>query len=210
MLEIAKCLTLVVTRKVEQIGSWFQSDLEQPLVGGVGGWGGQAIKWGHQFEIEPEDLDIERLRTIVANYFLLPVSDRKRLRIIIDRLNSAKSNDELTDRVIDLGISLEALLFNPNDPHSEIGFKFRMRGSVLATDDLRERKEIFSLLDRIYTHRSAAAHGTIFKPQSVSGIRKDLDAGTELASRLIQRVLALGCIPQNWNGLILGWDQFKS
>lgn len=209
MLEIARCLTLISPRKVEHIGSWFQCDHELPIVGGAGGWGGQEIRWSHQFLIEPEDLDIDRLRTIVRGYFSLPKSDRERLKIIIGRLNSAKSNDDLTDRAIDLGICLEALLFNPKDSHSEISFKFKMRGSVLMSDDTALRKETFSLLDRIYTYRSTAAHGAVFKPQSSGEVSKDLDAGAELASKLIQRVLILGRIPQSWNGLILGWEQFS-
>jgi hypothetical protein len=45
MLEIARCLTLVIPRPVEHIGSWYQADIDHPLVGGgVGGWGGQPIR----------------------------------------------------------------------------------------------------------------------------------------------------------------------
>jgi hypothetical protein len=208
MIEIARCMTLISSRKIEQIGSWFQTDLELPLVGGVSGWGGQAINWQHQFAIEPEDLDVGRIRAIISGYFSLPASDRRRLRIVLDRLNAAKSNGPLEDRAIDLGISLEALLFNPDEKQPELTFKFKMRGSFLSADEPADRRQAFSLLDRIYSHRSRAAHGGSFDTEKVPRVRRDIEEGAQLASTLIQRVLALGQIPENWNGLILGWAKF--
>ena len=124
-----------------------------------------------------------------------------------DRLNAAKSPQPFEDRAVDLGVSLEALLFNPKDPSTtEISLKFRMRGAVLAADDPKERKSVFKLLDRLYALRSTAAHGGRFDPTDAS-VEADLTEGISLASRLIKRVLLLRKIPENWNGLILGWEK---
>jgi hypothetical protein len=57
----------------------------------------------------------------------------------------------------------------------------------------------------VYELRSAAAHGGLFDPTD-SSVETDLTEGISLASRLIQRVLLLRKIPENWNGLILGWE----
>jgi hypothetical protein len=57
----------------------------------------------------------------------------------------------------------------------------------------------------LYELRSRAAHGGIFDPADAS-VEADLTEGISLASRLIQRVLLLRRIPENWNGLILGWE----
>jgi Apea-like HEPN len=206
MLDIVRCLTLIAPRPVQQIGSWFQTEQSHPLAGGVGGWGGQAISWGHQFEVEPEEVDADHIRTLVDGFFALPDGARHRLRIVLDRLNAAKAPQTAEDRAVDLGVSLEALLFNPNDVPAEISLKFRMRGSVLATDDPMERKSVFKLLDRLYSLRSTAAHGGIFDPADTS-VETNLTDGIALAGRLIQRVLILRRIPENWNGLILGWEK---
>jgi hypothetical protein len=207
MLDIARCLTLIAPRTVQQIGSWFQTDQIHPLVGGIGGWGGQAITWGHQFEVEQEEINPAQVRTLVDGYFALPLGAQQRLRIVLDRLNASKSPQPLEGRAVDLGVSLEALLFNPKDPSTtEISLKFRMRGAVLAADDPKERKSVFRLLDRLYALRSTAAHGGSFDPTDAS-VEADLTEGISLASRLIQRVLVLRRIPENWNGLILGWEK---
>lgn len=206
MLDIARCLTLIAPRAIQQIGSWFQIEQSHPLVGGVGGWGGQAITWGQQFSVEPEDIDPAQVRTLVDGYFALPAKDRQRLRIVLDRLNAAKLPRTAEDRAVDLGVSLEALLFNPGDVPAEISLKFKMRGTVLATDDPDERRGVFRLLDRLYTLRSTAAHGAVFDPADES-VEADLREGASLASRLTRRVLVLRRIPENWNGLILGWDK---
>jgi hypothetical protein len=81
-----------------------------------------------------------------------------------------------------------------------------LRGAVLATNDPIERKTVFKLLNRLYELRSAAAHGRVFEPTDVS-VEADLTEGILLATRLIQRVLNLRKIPENWNGLILGWEK---
>jgi hypothetical protein len=209
MLDIARCLTLVVPRAVSEIGSWFQTEADHPLVGGVpGGYATQAITREHQVEVEPEDIESAHVRALVAGYFALPQRDQHRLRLVLDRLNAAKRiQSTREDRAVDLGVSLEALLFNPEgESQTEISFKFKMRGAVLAADDPQERKAVFKLLDRLYTLRSAAAHGGAFDPSDRS-ITTDLTEAVALASRMIQRALILGGIPQNWNGLILGWEK---
>jgi hypothetical protein len=206
MLDIARCLTLTTSRPVQQIGSWYQTEQNHPLVAGVGGWGGQAISWGHQFEVEQEEMDETHVRTLLDGYFALPRGTQQRLHIILERLNAAKLPQASEDRAIDLGVSLEALLFNPNDPSTtEISLKFRLRGSVLATDNPQERRAVLRLLNRLYELRSRAAHGGIFDPADAS-VEADLTEGISLAVRLIQRVLLLRRIPENWNGLILGWE----
>jgi hypothetical protein len=207
MLDVARCLTLLAPRPVQQIGSWFQTDQSHPLVGSVDGWGGQAISWGHQFEVEQEDMNPTQVRTLIDGYFALPRGAQQRLRIVLERLNAAKLPQPSEDRAVDLGVSLEALLFNPKDRSTtEISLKFRLRGSVLATNDPIERKAVFELLNRLYELRSAAAHGGVFDPTDAS-VEADLTEGISLASRLIQRVLVLRKIPENWNGLILGWEK---
>jgi hypothetical protein len=207
MLDIARCLTLTAPRPVQQIGSWFQTEQSHPLVGGVGGWGGQAITWGYQFEVEREYIDATQVRTLVDGYFALPRRAQQKLRIVLDRLNAAKHLPRtLEDRAIDLGVSLEALLFRSDDGKAEISLKFRMRGSVLSSDDPEERRVAFRLLNRLYELRSTGAHGGVFPPADLPSVRADLEEGISLATRLIKRVLTLREIPENWNGLILGWE----
>ncbi|WP_350277643.1 hypothetical protein [Kribbella sp. HUAS MG21] len=214
MSDIVSCLALLADRALAIIASWSQSDVTRFLVGGVGSWGSQATAWENLFEIERHPVDQELARTVVSNFFKLSDGDRQRMRAILGRLNSAKaSHRSQEDRAIDLGIALEALLFNPNDTPSEISFKFRVRGSVLASNDPVKRKQAFEILNRIYSLRSKAAHGVTFR-----GDRRNrrspgyalLDEDLELAETLIRRVLEIGHIPQDWNGHILGWSELPS
>jgi hypothetical protein len=211
MVDIARCLTLVVPRPVEEIAHWSQPvEQDHPLIAGVGGWGGQEIRWNHQFLIEPEEIDPAQVRPLVDGYFALGRQDQSRLRIAFDRLSAAKREQvSLENRAVDLGVSLEALLFNPNDVPSEISFKFKMRGAVLASELPDDRKAAFKLLDRIYALRSAAAHGAVFEEddETRASVGGDLRTGIVLADQLIQRVLILRKLPGNWNALILGWDR---
>lgn len=214
MSDIASCLALLADRAVAIIASWCQSDVARFLVGGVGGWGSQVAAWENLFELERHPVDQALARTVVANFFRLSDGDRQRMRAILGRLNSAKaSHRSEEDRAIDLGIALEALLFNPNDTPSEISFKFRVRGSVLASNDPAKRKEAYKILNRIYSLRSKAAHGVMLRGDrrtKRSPASTLLDEDLELAETLIRRVLEIGRIPQDWNGYILGWSQLPS
>ena len=172
--------------------------------GGVGGWGGQPIRSGHQIRVDPEDIDAGDLKSIIEAYFRLGTGARRRLRLVLDRLNAAKLPRRLEDRAVDLGVSIEALLFSRKDA-AEISMKFKMRGTVLATADVTRRKAIFDLLDEIYSMRSTSAHGETLEG-AVSLLNQRLEEGIALATQLIRNVLALGRIPENWNALILGWD----
>ena len=194
MLEVARCLTLAVPRPVEHIGSWYQADIDHPLVGGgVGGWGGQPIRSGHQVRVDPEDIDADDLKSIIDAYFRLGTGGRRRLRLVLDRLNAAKLPRRLEDRAVDLGVSIEALLFSGKDA-AEISMKFKMRGTILATADVTRRKAVFNLLDDIYTMRSISAHGETLQGD-VSSLNQRLEDGIALAAQLIQNALALGRIP---------------
>lgn len=203
MLDIARCLTLATPHSVRHIGSWFHGPEAHPLFPHVAAWDGQAVTWGDQFEVSPEDLDAEALRALVDGYIRL--SKRDRLRIVLDRLNAAKSRQSLEDRAVDLGVALEALLFNSGDAPTEISLKLKLRGAVLASSDPDERKQAFRLLDRLYTLRSTAAHGGTFDRED-SVIGRDLRDGLLLATELVRRVLRMRRLPESWNGLILGWE----
>ncbi|HTT92433.1 MAG TPA: hypothetical protein VMF65_22970 [Acidimicrobiales bacterium] len=63
---------------------------------------------------------------------------------------------------MDLTIALEVLLVNPTQPTTEIRFKFKVRGSLLASSVPHEHKSVTQLLERLYSLRSKAAHGSVF------------------------------------------------
>lgn len=203
MLDTARCLLLVVPRPVRHIATWYQAAEDHPLVPGAGGWGGQAVVWGDQFDVPTEDLDANRLRTLVDG--LLTLRKSSRVRIALDRLNRARERPTREERAIELGIALEALLFH--EQVTEIAFKFRLRGAYLASNDPEDRREAFETLGRLYTHRSRAAHGSTFKSKDRGKIDLDIARGMDLAAKLVERVLTLRHLPEEWDGLLLGWEQ---
>lgn len=207
VLDIARCLTVVCSRQVSHLATWYQTDYLADVLPEFVAGGGQLISWGHQFAIEPEAVDEELASEVIRGFFRLDEKVRQRLRVVMDRLNAAKIEAATPEsRAIDLGIALEALLFNPKDPSSEISSKFKLRGALLASDVPEERKKVSKLLDNVYRLRSIAAHGGSFQEDDPA-VYEALLLGTELACTLLVRVLRIGRIPENWNGLILGWDR---
>ncbi|MET8834570.1 hypothetical protein ABZV78_11720 [Micromonospora sp. NPDC004540] len=205
--DVVRCLTLVSSRQVSHIATWYQTDHLADALPAVAGWGGQLITWAHQFEVEPEEIDETLAKLVVHGFFAMHERDQRRIRVVLDRLNAARIESASPEsRAIDLGIAIEALLFNPKDPAGEINYKFKARGSVLASSNPEERRNVAKLLDRIYNLRSIAAHGGSFD-EGDGSVRATLVAGIELAGSLIVRVIKIGKIPESWNGLILGWER---
>lgn len=134
-------------------------------------------------------------------YFALDETVRtKYLRIPLDRLNRAGRERDPTDRAIDLGIALEALLLH-EQKEGELSFRLAMRGAWLVGSSAKQREQAFNLLRSLYNLRSTAVHSGEFstKPNA----RNDLRDGLSLCQRLIEIMIDKKCVV-NWNSLVLG------
>jgi hypothetical protein len=115
-------------------------------------------------------------------------------------MNGATS---LTDRSIDLGIALEALLLQDlgKQDRGEVRFRLSLRGAWLGGKDGKERAEIQRALKAMYDLRSGAVHSGVVE-QSETNL-ETIRVGTALCRRLIRKTIEAGC-HIDWNAVVLG------
>ncbi len=129
---------------------------------------GQILKLLYVFDLEQDFLPAK-----IKPYRILPnvTSDEiqnlisvtreiirkdKTLQTTFRRFCSAFRKLNWEDRLIDLTIALESLI----PTRTEISFQFAFFLSLMITDDVEERKNIFSKLSDLYTARSGIVHGS--------------------------------------------------
>jgi len=87
------------------------------------------------------------------------------LQVPIRRLRMAGTRAEKEDALVDYVVGLEALL-GTDDEKTEIGYRFRIRGSVLLAKRRKDRQVHIRRLRELYDLRSRIVHGrTVSKDQ---------------------------------------------
>ena len=79
------------------------------------------------------------------------------LQIPIDRWIKSKTSINPVDKIIDLGIALEAI-YLPKNKTDQLSLSLRLRASWHLGKNKSERKELIDEFDAIYTLRSKAVH----------------------------------------------------
>jgi hypothetical protein len=178
---------------------------DSPLVGGVGGWGGFTIYWPFQIEQQPETLDADSVAAKVRAYLNLPRKTRAGLQIALERLRAAQIHSWYHERVMDLGIALEATLFGGDESYTgEITYRLTVRGTVLRNGDPQERQETANLLKSLYRIRSRVAHGGR-SPHDDQREEALINSGMTLCAELIESIIDHGDRP-DWDALVMGWN----
>ena len=85
-------------------------------------------------------------------------ADHHYLQVRIRRLRSAGTRAETEDALVDYVVGLEALL-GKQEERTELGYRFRVRGSVLLARARINRKEYLGLLRDLYDLRSKIVKG---------------------------------------------------
>jgi hypothetical protein len=149
------------------------------------------------------EIDADAAQALAKDYFSIDPSIRSKvLRVPLDRLNKAFSERDFTDRVIDLGIGLEALLLhNLGKDRGELSFRFSLHGAWLLGATGAERTEIHKMLRSMYQLRSQAVHvGEIDFNQENSAV---FGKSIELCQRLIRAMIERMC-KVDWSQLVMG------
>lgn len=82
---------------------------------------------------------------------------RERLQIPIERWKTSKTSKRDVDRMIDLGIALEAL-YVPDSGEGEIRFKLAVRAAWCLGKDKEDRDDLLKKFKQIYDARSKSVH----------------------------------------------------
>ena len=148
---------------------------------------------------------IKRRYKALVNFDL---DTREKLQIAIDRWIKSKTEDNLVDKVIDLGIAFESL-YLPSDSVDQLAFQFCLRASWHLGKDKADREKLIDEFKAIYTLRSKAVHNG--KLPKKNKIRKGESVPTsELIPRAqglcrdsIKKILEGRKFP-DWGSLVLG------
>ena len=137
---------------------------------------------------------------------------REKLRIAIDRWIKSKASGSYVDRMIDLGIALEALYVTSKD---EIGKQLRDRASWYLGQNKKCRNVLKKEFREIYRWRSSVVHtGKLPKkeinknkkrPFTHEEVKQFIENAQDRCRDSILKILEDGEFP-DWNDLILGGE----
>ena len=129
-----------------------------------------------------------------------------RLQIPIDRWIKSKTSQTPEDKIIDLGIALEALYLSETDYNREITFRFSLHAAWHLGKDKEQRKALMQEFKAIYKWRSMVVH-TGKLPKKIMNEPEEAEAfiakAQDLCRDSILKILEDGKFP-DWNDLILG------
>lgn len=130
----------------------------------------------------------------------LEEAKKRIISLSLDRIAVAKARNSLVDRLLELGISLEAVLLEESD-REQVRQTFSLRGSWLIANSGEERLEIYNLLKELYDLRSQAAHNGQIRKKCVKAAKSKWPVFIKLAERILHTIIERG-IP-DWNSLVL-------
>jgi hypothetical protein len=113
----------------------------------------------------------------------------KKLKLTINRFNSALSRPKLSDKIIDTTISLESMV---QDDKTELSFKFALYNSYAANKHPEKRLESFELFKKLYNTRSTIVHGAADEAKEtrlLTEIESDWTKIEETARRAINELV---------------------
>jgi hypothetical protein len=131
-----------------------------------------SVSWKSKYRL--------RARTTLADLrrFFLLVHDAEtkspRVRVMVDRFNSALRRERIEDKIIDLSIALETML----EEGSEISFRLSLLLAHMAAEQRSDMPDRFKAFRTLYDARSKIVHGGLHSPKSrrvVAAVAADFD-----------------------------------
>ena len=194
--------------KISFFSRFLSEDKLYNLSHGIGGgsWRTRLLRGNITGVGQPE---IEEAKHLYQILIKLNSEIQEKLQIPIDRWTKSKAERNPVDKIIDLGIALEALYLSEGTKE-QLTLQFRLRASWHLGKNKEDRKRLIDEFKAIYDLRSQAVHsGKI--PKKVK-IRKGEESTTtsefiakaqDLCWDSILKILEDGEFP-DWNDLILG------
>ena len=151
---------------------------------------------------------IDEAKCLYQNLVKLDSKVREKLQIPIDRWIKSKTSQTFEDKIIDLGIALEALYLSEGTKE-QLTLQFRLRAAWYLGENKEQRKALMKEFNVIYDWRSRVVHTgklpnkirkTAFTPEEVDAF---ITNAQDLCRDSIMKILENGKFP-DWNDLILG------
>ena len=150
----------------------------------------------------PKVSDAASLCEIMAN---LNSNTVERLRVPIYRWIASKTEKNYVDKIIDLGIALEAIYLS--EFKNELSFRLALHAAHYLGRDKEDRQRLFQELKFFYKYRSDVVHGKIINymvkvgKRSI-GLQELTNRAQDLCKESIMKIIDDGEFP-DWDDLIL-------
>ena len=134
---------------------------------------------------------------------------REKLRIPIDRWIKSKVGIDSVDKMIDLGIALEALYLSNISEPTELSFRLRLHAAWHLRENEKERKDLMKEFQEIYAWRSSVVHtGNLpnkkkKRPYTEEEVAAFIQNAQDRCRESIKKIIEDGEFPK-WDSLILG------
>ena len=158
-----------------------------------------------------DETHIEKIKDRYKELVNLPSEVGEKLQIPIDRWIQSKTEDNPIDKIVDLGIALEALYLSEGTKE-QLTLQFRLRAAWHLGENKEQRKALMKEFKAIYEWRSAVVHtgklpkkgkGKKKKSYTQEEVREFIRNAQDLCRDSIMKILEDGQFP-DWNNLILG------
>jgi hypothetical protein len=206
------CLCMIRPSLVEEVGETRRPQVGARTTGG-GGWLARISRYNG---IEFSDAECDEARRLHTAFAALGDAAKAGLKVPMERLSMAQvewrfhapsyERDNPVHQVIDLGISLEALLLN-DKPDQELSYRFALRGAhLMGGADPAKRREFYRVFSALYSLRSTAVHSGVM-PKKIDNPRNLTPAellryGLGLSAEAIRKVIYEG--RPDWERVVLG------
>jgi len=187
--------------------SYTSKEVPLGIFGGSGGGSSIFDVMGNKIK-KIARLDTKILIKLLSEYEKWDQPRKDRMNRILLRFSQAKRREQIEDKMLDLGISMEMALLNDHPEKEQLGLTFRLRGSWLLAQSSAERKEIYGKLKDMYNFRSQVAHSGVLCGNNLIKIKEVRDSFNEYASigsKILQRLILTG--EPEWENLILDYSK---
>ena len=202
-----QALSLACNTPVQVARGWLflpEDSAFHPLQGGSMGY--NYGPFGYATEVGQSEIDeAKHLYELLTN---LDPDVEKKLQVAIDRWIKSKTIQMPEDKIIDLGIALEALYLSEGTKE-QLTLQFRLRAAWHLGENKEQRKALMKEFKAIYDWRSTVVHTGKLpnKTRKTPFTQKEVEVFITNAQNLcrdsIMKILAEGKFP-DWNDLILG------
>lgn len=156
--ELMQTIPLTTRTPVVRIAAWVEWPASQAVMRGVEGWGFTQHPRSNQ-ELPKTEVDTQGLARVASTFAGLGSDGRRRMQMPLRRLNAMLLAESFSDKAIEAGIAMEALLSQSGDPREGLSHRVSVRAAILTETDLPAKKAVQRRVKDLYGLRSAAAHG---------------------------------------------------
>ena len=203
-----QALSLILNRRIQITYRWFCLGEERTfnLRDGSVTWPSPANRF--RIPTEASEADIEKAKCLYKSLVDFDSNDCTKLQIAIDRWIKSKASGNDVDRMIDLGIALEALYVT--DGGGDTTYKLAIRAARHLGKDKKDREDLLAKFKQIYKCRSKAVHAghvdtTVKFGKEKISMSKFITHARDLCLRSIKKILDKGKFT-DWDSLILGGE----